>query len=113
MTIDAHVLYSCFHYVYRSPIDLRGSTTSYTLFRVEKNSVAPRARCTSPYCMSSRLRRFGHLNAIALLPAWGSQRVGDEDERERRISLYTLNHIEAYNSESGLSEAVRRKTNLW
>ena len=23
MTIDAHVLYICFHYVYRSPIDIR------------------------------------------------------------------------------------------
>ena len=28
MTIDAHVTYSCFHYVYRSPIDLRESYMS-------------------------------------------------------------------------------------
>ena len=36
MTIDALVLYTCFHYVYRSSIDLRASTSSSASFRVEE-----------------------------------------------------------------------------
>ena len=111
MTIDAHVLYTFpLSYVYRSPIDLRASTLNSTLFRCKNVRCHLLHQCLShqdsntskpSHCCARGDKREGLLVALVM-----------RRKRKRTINVYTSNPRRSAQLESGLSEAVCRKTSL-